>query len=190
MIWFIVVQYSIVNVIRVTVTKGWWRCPSSCLQPTCEVSMLFMQVIMWVNKGVPATAAWVGTGSDARACLDLVLDIVQDAIMVLQLISWLQWIVMHSTCAHCSTRAVVNVNNCVDGEWRLDLKVTINVCTGLKHDKQHMRSQCKLSPIVCWYKPVYTKATHYAVDASCLLTRADANQYAPLHCIEAQQATH
>ncbi len=52
--------------------------------------MLFMQVIMWVNKGVPATAAWVGTGSDARACLDLVLDIVQDAIMVLQLISWLQ----------------------------------------------------------------------------------------------------
>ncbi len=40
---------------------------------------------MWVNKGLPAKDAWAGIGSAARACADQVLDIVQAAVLVLQL---------------------------------------------------------------------------------------------------------
>lgn len=44
-----------------------------------------MQALMWVNKGVPAKDAWAEIGTDARACADQVLDVVQAAVLVLQL---------------------------------------------------------------------------------------------------------
>ncbi len=62
------------------------------------VIIMFLQALMWIHKGVPGMADWSGIGTDEQGHLNLVLDTVQAAIMVLQLISWLHWIVMHRTC--------------------------------------------------------------------------------------------
>lgn len=59
------------------------------LMPTCEVLLLFMQAILWVTKGVLPKDAGYEIGS-LRGCANLVLDIVQAAITVPQLTSWLQ----------------------------------------------------------------------------------------------------
>lgn len=48
-----------------------------------------MQAILWVTKGVLPEDAGVEIGS-SRACVGLVLDIVKAAVMVSQLVSWLQ----------------------------------------------------------------------------------------------------
>ncbi|KAL0021774.1 hypothetical protein WJX79_008213 [Trebouxia sp. C0005] len=42
---------------------------------------MYSQALMWVNKGVPAKDAWAEIGTDARACADQVLDVVQAAVL-------------------------------------------------------------------------------------------------------------
>lgn len=67
---------------------------------------------MWVNKGVPAKGAWAEIGTDARACADQVLEIVQAAVLVLQLMPAIDCDAVISQqnrieCVQCARRVLV-----------------------------------------------------------------------------------
>ncbi len=47
--------------------------------------MLFMQALVWIHKGLLGKDAWCGIDTADRTCANQVLEIVQAAVLVLQL---------------------------------------------------------------------------------------------------------